>query len=203
MNRKVIVYDKLHLGCGKNKLPGFINIDLDDNADIVQDVRYLCNFEDNTISEIYISHCLEHFPRREILNILLEYKRVLKDDGILRIAVPDLEACINLYNKDHNNIYLIFGLLYGGQKNQLDYHKFGFTFQTLKDTLESLGFYNIEKYDTWEFLGEDIDDYSKSYIPHMDRENGMLMSLNVMCKKGKSEVNIPNRLATMFKMFMN
>lgn len=193
-------YKKLHLGCGKLKLEGFINIDLDESADIVHDIKNLKIFEDDSISEIYASHCLEHFSRREIINILLEWKRVLKVGGILRIAVPDLEAVINLYNRDPENIYLIFGLLYGGQTNELDYHKFGFTFTTLSDTLASLGFESIKRYDTWEFLGEDLDDYSKSYLPHMDR-NGTLVSLNIKCKKGINDVYISPRLASMFKLY--
>ena len=32
---------------------------------------------------------------------------------------------------------------------------------------------NIERYDTFDFLGEK-DDYSKCYLPHMDFENGEL-----------------------------
>jgi len=192
-------YKKLHLGCGKLKLEGFINIDLDDSADIIHDIKNLKIFEDESISEIYASHCLEHFSRREIINILLEWKRVLKVDGILRIAVPDLEAVINLYNENPDNIFLLMGLIYGGQRNELDYHKFGFTFTTLSDTLESLGFESIKRYDTWEFLGEDLDDYSKSYIPHMDR-NGTLVSLNIKCKKSTNEINISPRLESMFKI---
>ncbi len=194
---------KLHLGCGKLKLEGFINIDLDETADIVHDIKNLKIFEDESISEIYASHCLEHFSRREIVNILLEWKRVLKVGGILRIAVPDLESCIKLYNEDPDNIFLLMGLIYGGQRNELDYHKFGFTFATLSDTLTSLGFESVKSYDTWEFLGEDLDDYSKSYIPHMDRHTGTLVSLNVICKKGTNEIKISPRLASMFKMLVN
>ena len=37
----------------------------------------------------------------------------------------------------------------------------------------------------------DNDDYSKCYLPHMDKENGELMSLNVLCTKS-NDVNINN-----------
>ena len=29
----------------------------------------------------------------------------------------------------------------------------------------------------------DVDDFSQAYIPHMDKENGILISLNVKCVK--------------------
>jgi len=28
-----------------------------------------------------------------------------------------------------------------------------------------------------------LDDYSQAYVPHMDKENGILISLNVECHK--------------------
>ncbi len=48
--------------------------------------------------------------------------------------------------------------------------------------LECAGFENVERYDAHEFLGPDVDDYSKSHLPHMDFF-GRLMSLNVVCHK--------------------
>ncbi|GHV06377.1 hypothetical protein AGMMS50229_11080 [Campylobacterota bacterium] len=46
------------------------------------------------------------------------------------------------------------------------------------------GFTNIRRYDWRETEHSGIDDYSQAYIPHMDRENGTLVSLNVECEKG-------------------
>ena len=55
----------------------------------------------------------------------------------------------------------------------------------MEKLLKACGFDNIEKYDTHDFLG-DNDDYSKSYLPHMDFKEGELMSLNICCKKKKN-----------------
>jgi hypothetical protein len=41
----------------------------------------------------------------------------------------------------------------------------------------------IERYDWRETEHVDIDDYSQAYIPHMDKENGALVSLNVEALK--------------------
>ena len=56
--------------------------------------------------------------------------------------------------------------------------------------MELCGFTNVERYDADEFLDEKDDD-SKCYIPHMDKENGELMSLNVICTK-INDINIEN-----------
>lgn len=188
---------KLHLACGKLRLPGFINIDIDsDVADLKADIKKLPNFGESTVDEIYISHCLEHFERKEVLDVLLEYKRLLKVNGILRIAVPDLKNVANLILSEEGQ-HLVTGLLYGGQKNQYDFHKIGYTFGTLYNILECMGFEDIKIYDAWEFLGENNDDYSKSYIPHMDR-SGTLMSLNITCINTEKIVNLNEKAQWFF-----
>ena len=179
---------KLHLGCGKLKLDNYINIDtLSDKADMKYNFIKLDIFNKEVIDEIYISHALEHFERREIIKLLLEWNRVLKINGILRIAVPDFEKVVKLYLQN-KNISELIGFVSGGQRDKYDYHYVNFDIYILTELLEACGFGNIERYDCNDFLG-DKDDYSKCYIPHMDHKNGELMSLNIVCKKQKN-VNI-------------
>lgn len=161
------------------------------NADMFHDVSQLNIFNDEVVDEIYISHVLEHFSRRKILQILREYNRLLKPGGLLRIAVPDFDAVVDMYVKDKRNIYDLMGLMYGGQRDEYDYHKFIFTYDTIKNILECAGFSDVKRYETFEFLDDSEDDYSKSYLPHMDR-NGKLMSLNVICKKISQPQENPN-----------
>ncbi len=188
---------KLHLGCGNLKLPNYINIDLlSAKADIKLDITNLSIFNNNTIDEIYVSHTLEHFNRNKILCILLEWNRVLKDGGILRIAVPDFEKVVKIYNKNHDITELI-GFLNGGQRNIYDFHYINFDIHVLTAILTTCGYSEIERYESHDFLGN-CDDYSKSYIPHMDMHNGELMSLNVTCKKISDikydDIVLPNNL---------
>ena len=60
-------------------------------------------------------------------------------------------------------------------------HEFDFPY--LKEQLEEAGFADVGRYDWREFLPDGYDDYSRSYLPHMDFENGRLMSLNVKARK--------------------
>jgi len=172
---------KLHIGCGDLRLEDFINIDIQSKtADINLDIYDLSKFNDNTVDEIYISHVLEHIKRNNMLNIIIEFNRLLKKNGVLRIAVPDFEKVVKIYNKN-KNLSEILGFLNGGQKDNYDIHYVNFDFFILQEILQITGFNNIMRYDCEAFL-IDKDDYSKSYLPHMDK-SGELMSLNIICQK--------------------
>jgi hypothetical protein len=72
--------------------------------------------------------------------------------------------------------------LYGGQRDQYDYHKIAFDFKSLKAALETAGFQDVKRYNHADFLPSGFDDWSRSYLPHMDL-SGRLMSLNVTAIK--------------------
>ncbi len=182
---------KLHLGCGKRYLPGYIHIDLADypHIDYRHDVRTLPMFKDSTVDLIYASHVIEYFDRIEVMDVLKEWYRVLKEGGILRLAVPDFEALVQVYLR-YRDLNLILGPLYGRWEipgtGKIVYHKTVYDFSSLKEVLEKVGFRNVRKWNWREvFVGEyeGYDDYSQAYIPHMDKENGILISLNVECEK--------------------
>jgi predicted SAM-dependent methyltransferase len=173
---------KLHLGCWHRRLDGYVNIDIKhENADVHADIQYL-PYENNTIDEIYASHVLEHFGRHEFLAVLKEWNRVLKPGGSVYIAVPDIESAFKYYEK-HKDLRVLYGLFWGGQRDEYDYHKFGFTFDTLSKYLNETNFENPRRYNTFEYLPKDFDDYSKAHLPHMDFENGQLLSLNITATK--------------------
>lgn len=90
---------KLNLGCWQRYLPGFIHIDLCNlpHIDYKSSVDNLSMFDDEFIELIYASHVLEYFDRIEADKVLGEWHRVLKPGGILRLAVPDFEALIKVY----------------------------------------------------------------------------------------------------------
>ena len=143
---------KFHLGCGKLKLNTFVTSDLlSDIADLKLDFTKLQLFNSSNIEEIYISHAIEHFKRREIIPLILEWNRILKIDGILRIAVPDFEKVVKIYLKN-KDISELIGFLSGGQKNEYDYHYVNFDIYILEKLLKACGFDNIERYNTHDFL---------------------------------------------------
>ena len=53
--------------------------------------------EDVSCETIFNSHMLEHIPHVKLENILIEFNRVLEEDGILRILTPDLKKIAKAY----------------------------------------------------------------------------------------------------------
>jgi len=178
--------NKLHLGCGKRHLNGYFHVDIIDyeHVDFVCDIACLDFLKNESCDEIYASHTLEHFKAIDIKKALLEWCRVLKPGGIIRLSVPDFDSILK-YVSDNGPASLehMQGLLYGGQSHDYNFHHVCFNFHTLGKLLIECGFKNISRYDWRDFLPEGFDDYSRAYMPHMDFENGSLMSLNILAEK--------------------
>jgi len=178
---------KLHLGCWKRYIPGFVHIDLVDlpHIDYQHSVDRLPMFQDDSVELIYASHVLEYFDREQAIAVLAEWRRVLKPGGILRLAVPDFPALLKVYQMT-GHLNDILGPLYGRMvveigsgPQQVIYHKTVYDFNSLKELLEQNGFADVRRYDWRQTVHKDYDDYSQAYFPHMDKEHGLLISLNV------------------------
>lgn len=97
-NHKVM----LHIGCGNNYFHGWINIDnnSDNNIkklDLNWDLRNKLPFVNNSIDIIYNEHLIEHLTVKQSKRAIKEFFRVLKPNGVLRIAMPDLDDVIKQY----------------------------------------------------------------------------------------------------------
>jgi len=177
---------KLHLGCGKRNFGNdWVHIDGGNHEHLhSQDITTL-PFADKTVELVYASHVLSYFDRLEVVEILKEWKRVLIPGGILRVAVPDFEAMTRLYVETSAGLDNFLGPLYGkmemGDKNI--YHKTVYDKSSLKELLLKNGFKNIVLYEWRDTEHSHVDDHSQAYLPHMDKENGTLISLNVECIK--------------------
>ena len=181
---------KLHLGCWHRNIPGFVNVDICD----MEHINYKSNIDDlsmfpnNSASLIYSSHSFEYFNRQEAADVLKEWGRVLKSGGVLRMAVPDFDSLIKVYHQTEK-IEKILGPLYGQMeietlnRSEVIYHKTVYNFDSLQKLLNDNGFKDIERYDWQDTIHKDYDDHSQAYFPHMDKENGILVSLNVEAVK--------------------
>lgn len=179
---------KLHLGCGKRYLSGFSHIDLAElpHIDYRHGVDRLEMLPDGAAELIYASHVLEYFDRFEVRQVLAEWNRVLQPGGTLRIAVPDFTALSEVYLQS-GKLDLILGPLYGRMEipgtGKVIYHKTAYDFDSLRNLLEDVGFASVHRYDWRQTIHREVDDHSQAYIPHMDKEHGKLISLNVECTK--------------------
>jgi SAM-dependent methyltransferase len=76
---------RLNFGCGLNRLPGWRNFD----ADI--DITKRLPFGDASADFILAEHVIEHVEYKQALAFMRECRRVLKQGGVARFAVPSIE----------------------------------------------------------------------------------------------------------------
>ena len=180
-------YRKLHLGCGDRHIAGFFHIDLEphEHVDHVGPVDNLDFIPDGSVDLIYASHVLEHFGRWEYMDVLREWHRVLRAGGVLRLSVPDFAACAKIYYERglEDGLNGLIGLISGGQRNPLDQHRMIFDEELLSHALRNIGFTSTHRWDWRKTEHADVDDYAQAYRPHLDKQNGSLMSLNLEAVK--------------------
>jgi len=177
---------KINMGCGwRNFGYDWVHIDGGDYSHLDYNSIEVLDFLDDTVDLIYASHVIEYFDRYEVEGVLREWYRALKRGGVLRIAVPNFEVLSSLYSSGTINIDKVLGPLYGRMPMDpsIIYHKTTYDFKSLKEILESCKFTNVQHYDWRETEHAQFDDHSQAYIPHLDKENGVLISLNVECVK--------------------
>jgi hypothetical protein len=84
---------KLNLGCGQNRIEGYVNVDSQPACapdEVVDLERFPWPFADNSVDEIMMNHVLEHLgaDTRTFFGIVKELYRVCKPDATVRINVP-------------------------------------------------------------------------------------------------------------------
>jgi len=134
----------LHLGCGPQILQGWVNIDNMQypGVDRVLDVTKGLPFKD--VSRVFAEHFIEHLAYSDALALMRECRRILRDDGVLRLSTPNLDwvwvthyripmsepeevqACFNI-----NRAFRGWG------------HQFLYNERTLRASLLDAGFANI------------------------------------------------------------
>jgi len=102
----------------KNKRPFII--------DKQMDILKKWDFEDNSVDEIVMISCIEHFdPKHELPHILKEINRVMKIGGQLKTDWPDLKAQFDMYYGVDDE--MLMELVYCNHKSKYAIHHWGFT----------------------------------------------------------------------------
>ncbi|HVS66051.1 MAG TPA: methyltransferase domain-containing protein [Thermoanaerobaculia bacterium] len=85
---------RLHVGCGPERLRGWINADLERHpgVDLILDARQPLPFADATMAYVFAEHFLEHLDRDNGVAFLSECRRVLHPrTGVIRVSTPNLD----------------------------------------------------------------------------------------------------------------
>lgn len=148
---------KLNLGCGGMVLDGWVNIDLYSNVPGVTklDVEHL-PFQPGSIDEILAQDVLEHISHRSCERVLADWCALLKPGGIITIRCPDLEMqCRCLLGGTWDSKVLVY-MMFGGQDHDGNYHKSGWTRNSLVEFLESHGLKVVSAQKVYGTLTSDI-----------------------------------------------
>ena len=178
---------KLHLGCGKRFIPGFVHVDQVPfpHVDHVSDLRELDMFGDGEASLIYACQVIEYFDEIEVVPVLEEWRRVLAPGGVLRLSVPNFRTIVSLYGAGLPLDWFL-GTLYGripDGDGGFVYHRTTYDPPSFRRVLEKAGFVNPVEWDWRETEHADVDDFSQAYFPHMEKERGILFNLNMEARK--------------------
>ncbi len=104
----------LHIACGNANLAsipllGFheagwreLRLDADQSVhpDIVGSMVNMAAVPDNFVDAIFSSHGIEHLYWHDVPQALVEFRRVLNDDGFVVITCPDLQAAAQMIAED-------------------------------------------------------------------------------------------------------
>jgi SAM-dependent methyltransferase len=109
---------KLHLGCGNDKLAGYINLDL--SPDVKPDKVWNLEktplpFEDDSVDEIVANHVLEHI--HNFIPLMHDLRRICRKAAKIKIKVPFYSSWGQFNDPTHVRFFSPFTFNYFTQGN--------------------------------------------------------------------------------------
>ncbi|GAA0581521.1 methyltransferase domain-containing protein [Rhizomicrobium electricum] len=155
---------KLHIGCGVNRLSGWLNSDLIPVrfGAIRLDATKRFPLPDASLDYVYSEHMIEHVPYAGGMAMLAEIFRVLKPGGRVRLSTPKLEFLLALMTEPKSDLqkaYIAWScerFVNAGTASDAmvvnnfmrDFgHQFIYDRKTLVAALERTGFEAVESFD--------------------------------------------------------
>lgn len=170
----------VHIGCGDISSPEFVNVDAQPYPHVHyvrNDITDLSMFADGSVDLVYMCHVLEHVHRREIYDVLDEFKRVLKPGGVLRISVPDFDRLVEMYDSTGCDPDGIMSPLLGSHANEYDIHYWIFTERSLSAILLKSGFSAVRQWDPQRCDHHAFEDWASRTVERDGRQ--FFVSLNL------------------------
>lgn len=153
---------KLQVGCWPYMRKGWLNTELYGSKDLVPiDLLKPMPVPKSSIDYIFSEHVHEHFTLEQGNFMLREYFKVLRKNGRVRIATPNLQFLIDLYSPKKTTLqkkYIKWSTdefkLPGGYQDTMVInnfvrawgHEFIYDFKSLKWALENVGFVDVKEY---------------------------------------------------------
>ncbi|MBW2596848.1 MAG: methyltransferase domain-containing protein [Deltaproteobacteria bacterium] len=106
---------RINLGCGKRKVKGYINIDIDPahEPDLILDLsKCALPYGDNSVDEVRAFDFLEHIPLGKTIFVIDEIWRVLKPGGKFEHFTPSTDGRGAFQDPTHLSFWNINSWLY-------------------------------------------------------------------------------------------
>lgn len=145
---------RLNWGCGTEPEPGWINSDIKQapEIEISADILEGLPLADESIDYVVSIHALPELRLPDIVPALRELRRVLQTDGVLRLALPDLDRGIRAYLDGDEGYFLIpdedarsIGSKLITQLLWYGYSKTLFTHDFIAEQLQRAGFSEVHR----------------------------------------------------------
>lgn len=101
-------------------------------------------FSENSVEAVYSSHLLEHLPKPAAVNCLRECHRILRPGGVIRLAVPDLDAMVQGYDPADPDAFVI-SALEPFERRLKNRHHYLYNANSLSALLSDCGFAEIAR----------------------------------------------------------
>jgi len=107
----------LDIGCGTNKIPGAIGMDINPRsaADVIHDLDDVpYPFDDNQFDEVIGRHVIEHV--RDPMAVVAELHRITRHGGVIKLVAPhwtNPDFATDLTHRNHINSYSFRNMIEG------------------------------------------------------------------------------------------
>ena len=145
---------RLNWGCGMYPEAGWLNSDIKSGPgiDLCCDIRQGLPLESDSIDYAVSIHALPEISYNDLIPVLQELRRVLKPNGVLRLALPDLLKGVAAYQRGDRDYFqvpdadarslgakLVVQLIWYGYSHTL------FTYEFNEELLQKAGFAGIRE----------------------------------------------------------
>ncbi len=132
---------------------------------VCHDCRRGIPLKDASVDVIYSSHFFEHLYRFEVIALLKECLRILKPNGVIRVALPDLNTFVERYKANdplnvdagvaraNTFVEQFYPSLFSGERPPsfveriqeyfLAHHKWMYTFESFQEIMKKAGFVDV------------------------------------------------------------
>lgn len=148
---------KLHLGCGNELWPGYVNVDRDpaSRADIVADFLEIDRFlAPDTVAEVCMIHSLSYLNLWQARDLFLQLHKLIINGGQLIIELPDIGKCAEKLLRSNGDLsdylegvrgFYAFDLGQIAKRIAYSPYAFGWSGWHLQQELEDAGFGNVRQ----------------------------------------------------------